>query len=57
MPQLLLQTESEDDVVFELAEKNFSSGSHGYWAGGKVELNGKRYQCTFTLVEIGSKPK
>lgn len=40
-----------------LPEKKFATGSVGYWAGQKLELNGKRYQCQFQLVEIGSKPK
>lgn len=34
----------------------FSSGSVGFFAGGKFELEGKRYQMTCSLVEIGSKP-
>jgi hypothetical protein len=38
-----------------LPEKKFSTGSVGYWATQKVEVNGKRYQCQVQLVEIGSK--
>ncbi len=37
-------------------EKTFASGSRGFFAQGKVELSGKRYQCQTQLVEIGSKP-
>ena len=37
--------------------KEFSTGSLGFWAGGKIELNGKRYQISANIVEIGSKPK
>lgn len=39
------------------ASKTFSTGSIGFWAGGKVELNGKKYQISCNIVEIGSKPK
>lgn len=38
-------------------EKTFASGSRGFHAQGKVEIDGKRYQCQAQLVEIGSKPK
>ena len=37
--------------------KVFSSGSRGYFAGEKVIIDGKRYQATLSLVEIGSKPQ
>ena len=37
-------------------ERTFKTGSRGYWAGGKVVLNGKRYQVSASVVEIGSKP-
>jgi len=36
--------------------RTFKTGSVGYWAGGKVTLNGKRYQVSISIVEIGSKP-
>lgn len=36
--------------------RTFKTGSRGYWAGGKLVLNGKRYQTSISLVEIGSKP-
>ena len=35
--------------------KEFSTGSTGFWAGGKIEVNGKRYQVSCNIVEIGSK--
>ncbi len=34
----------------------FKTGSRGYLAIGKLELDGKRYQCSLQLVEIHSKP-
>lgn len=36
--------------------KEFKSGSRGYWAGEKVVVDGKRYQVSLSIVEIGSKP-
>jgi hypothetical protein len=42
-------------AVFQVAEKAFKTGSKGYYANGKTELNGKRYQVQIQLVEIGSK--
>ena len=32
----------------------FSSGKFGYFAGGKVEFDGKRYQVSCSLVEIAA---
>lgn len=41
--------------VLTLTEKEFKTGSRGFYTQGKVELNGKRYQTQVQLVEIGSK--
>lgn len=41
--------------VFTLPSKVFKTGSRGYYANGKLELDGKRYQAQIQLVEIGSK--
>ena len=38
-----------------LAPKSFKTGSQGFFTQGKIEIHGKRYQCQFQLVEIGSK--
>ena len=35
--------------------KQFKTGSRGYYANGKIEIDGKRYQVQLQLVEIGSK--
>lgn len=40
----------------QLVEKTFSTGSRGFNANGKVTIDGKRYQLSANLVEIGSKP-
>jgi hypothetical protein len=39
-----------------LPAKDFKTGSKGFYANGKLELDGKRYQTQIQLVEIGSKP-
>ena len=36
--------------------RTFKSGSAGYFAGGKIEVDGLRYQMSCSIVEIGSKP-
>ena len=43
--------------IFLLVKKDFKTGSRGYHAQGKAELDGKRYQVNILAVEIGSKPK
>ena len=41
--------------VFTLPPKDFKTGSKGFYANGKLEFEGKRYQAQLQLVEIGSK--
>ncbi len=41
--------------VMALPPKEFKTGSKGYYANGKMEIDGKRYQVQIQLVEIGSK--
>ncbi len=41
--------------VMVASEKQFKTGSRGFYANGKVEIDGKRYQTQIQLVEIGSK--
>jgi hypothetical protein len=43
--------------LFTLPPKEFKTGSRGYYANGKAEIDGKRYQVQIQLVEIGSKKK
>jgi hypothetical protein len=38
-----------------LPPKDFKTGSKGFYANGKLEIDGKRYQAQIQLVEIGSK--
>ena len=40
-----------------IAQKEFKTGSKGFYANQKLEIGGKRYQVQMQLVEIGSKPK
>jgi hypothetical protein len=41
--------------VMTLPAKDFKTGSKGFYANGKLEIDGKRYQTQIQLVEIGSK--
>jgi hypothetical protein len=44
-------------ALLTLPPKEFKTGSRGYYANGKAEIDGKRYQIQIQLVEIGSKGK
>ena len=52
---LMTITTPNGKVDLPLNERNFSTGSKGYGSYGKVELGGKRYQLSCSIVEIGSK--
>jgi len=43
--------------ILSLPEKEFKTGSKGYFAIGKLAIGEKRYQVQIQLVEIGSKNK
>ncbi len=43
--------------VMSASPKEFKTGSRGFYANGKIEIDGKRYQVQIQLVEIGSKAK
>jgi len=43
--------------VLTASPKEFKTGSKGFYANAKAEIEGKRYQVQLQLVEIGSKPK
>ena len=57
MPRIELYEGSQKIADIGLPEKKFSTGSIGYWATQKLDINGKRYQCQFQMVEIGTKQK
>lgn len=42
--------------TLDLKEKEFSTGSRGFYAYGKITIGGKQYQVGGNFVEIGSKP-
>ena len=53
-----LKTETGQLIsVLSAPPKEFKTGSRGFFASGKVEIDGKRYQVQVQLVEIGSKNK
>jgi hypothetical protein len=41
--------------VLALPPKDFKTGSKGYYANSKMDIDGKRYQVQIQMVEIGSK--
>ena len=55
MPRIELYEGLQKIADVGLPEKKFKTGSVGYWASQKIEINGKRYQGQFQLVEVGSK--
>lgn len=53
-----LKTEKGEIVgLVSLSPKQFKTGSRGFYANTKLELEGKRYQVQVQMVEIGSKPQ
>ena len=42
-------------AVLTVPPKEFKTGSRGFYANQKVEIDGKRYQIQVQVVEIGSK--
>ena len=56
---LTIEIKENDIVVGTLAapEKQFKTGSRGYYGMGKIQIGEKRYQVQVQVVEIGSKPK
>ena len=55
MPRIEIYEGAQKLADIGLPEKKFKTGSVGYWASQKIEINGKRYQGQFQLVEVGSK--
>ena len=41
--------------VLTITPKEFKTGSRGFYANQKMEIDGKRYQVQLQFVEIGSK--
>ncbi len=47
----------EPITVLSVPQKEFKTGSRGFFGSTKAEINGKRYQIQIQIVEIGSKSK
>ncbi len=51
-----LKTDSGQLIhAISITPKEFKTGSRGFYANKKVEIEGKRYQVQIQVVEIGSK--
>jgi hypothetical protein len=51
-----LKTDSGQLItIISATPKEFKTGSRGFYANKKVEIEGKRFQVQIHLVEIGSK--
>ena len=44
-------------VVITATPREFKTGSRGFYANQKFEIDGKRYQMQIQIVEIGSRKK
>jgi hypothetical protein len=53
MDQDTVMVKIGDDVIIAKA-KEFKTGSKGFFANGKVTINGKSHQVSANIVEIGS---
>jgi hypothetical protein len=53
----LKSEKGETLAVLSAPPKEFKTGSRGFYANGKAEFDGKRYQVQIQIVEIGSKKK
>ncbi len=53
----VLLRDDQGQVLGEImaSEKQFKTGSRGFYGMSKIEIGGKRYQVQVQLVEIGSK--
>jgi len=57
---LTIEVKSDDGkliAVMTAPARGFKSGSRGFGAYGKVEVDGLRYQASLSFTEIGTKPK
>ena len=57
MISVIVKDEETTVGMLTVDEKQFKTGSRGYFGVGKVKIGEKRYQAQVQLVEIGSKPK
>ena len=57
MPNFVKIVIEEKEFEAILNKKNFKTGSTGYNASGKLEVNNQKFQISVNVVLIGSKPK
>lgn len=51
-----IKTDNDQRIaVLNILPKQFKTGSRGFYANQKIEIEGKRYQLQIQVVEIGSK--
>jgi len=43
--------------VIQLEDKTFKTGNTGYYGFGKVNIDGQRYQASFTMAKIKKSKK
>ncbi len=58
MKMITVEMKDETDRIIgniTALPKDFKTGSKGFYAQGKMEVDGKRYQVQIQMVEIGSK--
>jgi hypothetical protein len=55
---IITRLEAEDGrliAITSVSPKDFKTGSKGFYAQGRVVIDGKHYQLNIQLVEIGSR--
>jgi len=57
MISVIFKQDDETVGLLAVEEKQFKTGSRGFFGTGKIKIGEKRYQVQVQLVEIGSKPK
>lgn len=55
--EMTIESDKGERRHVTIRPKTFRTGSKGYYVWGKVVIDGKRYQVSGNLVEIGSKSK
>ena len=53
MPRIEIYEGTQKIADIGLPEKKFSTGSVGYWASQKLEVNGKRYSVSSRWLRLG----
>jgi len=56
MGDIMLVTFGQNGPTLSANSRTFKTGSTGFGAFGKIEIEGARYQVSLNIVRIGSKP-